>query len=108
MRVPAANLVGTEDRGWYTLAVALDFERSGVGYSATARRTIETLTEYAKQTERDGKPLSEDPHIRRSLARRFVEAEVSARDVVQGGVDAIARHGGRTQKRPCPKCTARS
>ena len=77
VRVPAANLVGTEDRGWYTLAVALDFERSGVGYSATARRTIETLTDYAKQTERDGKPLSEDPHIRRSLARRFVEAEVS-------------------------------
>ena len=77
VRVPAANLVGQEDRGWYTLAVALDFERSGVGYSATARRTIETLTEYAKQTERDGKPLSEDPHVRRKLARRFVEAEVS-------------------------------
>ena len=77
VRVPAANLVGTEDRGWYTLAVALDFERSGVGYSATARRTIETLTEYAKQTERDGKPLSEDPRVRRELALRFVEAEVS-------------------------------
>ena len=31
VRVPAANLVGQEDRGWYTLAVALDFERSGCG-----------------------------------------------------------------------------
>ena len=31
VRVPSGNLVGTEDRGWYTLAVALDFERSGVG-----------------------------------------------------------------------------
>ena len=79
VRVPSANLVGTEDRGWYTLAVALDFERSGVGYSASARRTLETLAEYAKQTERNGEPLSEDPTIRRKLARRFVETEVSRR-----------------------------
>ena len=79
VRVPSANLVGTEDRGWYTLAVALDFERSGVGYSASARRTLETLAEYAKQTERDGEPLSADPTVRRKLARRFTEAEVSRR-----------------------------
>ena len=79
VRVPSANLVGQEDRGWYTLAIALDFERSGVGYSASARRTLETLAEYAKRTERNGAPLSEDPHIRRKLARRFVETEVSRR-----------------------------
>jgi len=79
VRVPSANLVGQEDRGWYTLAVALDFERSGVGYSAAARRTLESLAAYAKSAERDGKPLSEDPTIRRKLARRFVETEVSRR-----------------------------
>ena len=77
VRVPSGNLVGTEDRGWYTLAVALDFERSGVGYSATARRTLETLTEYVKQVERNGAPLSEDPQVRRKLAQRFVETEIS-------------------------------
>ena len=49
------------DRGWYTLAVALDFERSGVGYSATARRTLETLTEYARETEHNGAPLGKEP-----------------------------------------------
>ena len=79
VRVPSANLVGQEDRGWYTLAVALDFERSGVGYSASARRTLETLAEYAKTAERNGAPLSEDPNVRRKLARRFVETEVSRR-----------------------------
>ena len=77
VRVPAANLVGDEDRGWYTLAVALDFERSGVGYSATARRTLETLTEYANETEHNGQPLGKDPHVRRKLAQRYVETEVS-------------------------------
>ncbi len=77
VRVPAANLVGEEDRGWYTLAVALDFERSGVGYSATARRTLETLTKYANETEHNGQPLGKDPHVRRKLAQRHVETEVS-------------------------------
>ena len=77
VRVPAANLVGEEDRGWYTLAVALDFERSGVGYSATARRTLETLTEYARETEHNRQPLGKDPHVRRKLAQRYVETEVS-------------------------------
>ena len=77
VRVPAANLVGEEDRGWYTLAVALDFERSGVGYSAAARRTLETLTEYARETEHNGQPLGKNPHVRRKLAQRYVETEVS-------------------------------
>ena len=77
VRVPSGNLVGQEDRGWYTLAVALDFERSGVGYSAGARRTLEALVKYANQTERYGKPLSKDPNVRRKLAQRFTETEVS-------------------------------
>ncbi len=77
VRVPSGNLVGHEDRGWYTLAVALDFERSGVGYSAGARRTLEALVKYAKQNERYGKPLSEDANVRRKLAQRFTETEVA-------------------------------
>ncbi len=77
VRIPKTNLVGEENRGWYSLAVALDFERSGVGYSASARRILETLVEYAKETEKNGKPLSEDPIIRGKLAERFVETDVS-------------------------------
>ncbi len=77
VRVPSANLVGHEDRGWYTLAVALDFERSGVGYSATARRIVETLTKYVNKTERNGAPIGKDPYVRRQLAQRFVETEIS-------------------------------
>ena len=77
VRVPSGNLVGTEDRGWYTLAVALDFERSGVGYSAGARRTLDALTRYVKETERGGAPLGKDPNVRKKLAQRYVETEVS-------------------------------
>ena len=77
VRVPSGNLVGTEDRGWYTLAVALDFERSGVGYSAGARRTLDALTRYVKETERGGTPLSKDQNVRKKLAQMYVETEVS-------------------------------
>ncbi len=77
VRIPSGNLVGQEDRGWYTLAVALDFERSGVGYSAGARRTLEALVEYAKQTERNGEPLSDNPGVRRKIAQRFTETEIA-------------------------------
>ena len=77
VRVPSGNLVGQEDRGWYTLAVALDFERSGVGYSAGARRTLNALTNYVKATERGGAPLSRDPQVRKKLAQRHVETEIS-------------------------------
>ena len=77
VRVPARNLVGEENHGWYTLAVALDFERSGVAYSAHARRVIEELTAYCRRTPRDGAPLSDDPFVRYRLADAAIEANLS-------------------------------
>ena len=83
VRVPKENLVGEWDRGWYTLAVALDFERSGVGYSANGRRTIEGLVNYARETagniydDNGGQPLSKDPIVRNKLADAAIETEVA-------------------------------
>src|SRR5439155_27342994 len=34
VRLPVANVVGEEHRGWYEMAAALDFERSSIGTSA--------------------------------------------------------------------------
>jgi alkylation response protein AidB-like acyl-CoA dehydrogenase len=76
VRVPKENLVGEKDSGWYQLAVALDFERSGVGLPARARVVIASLVQYCKETKRNGKPLSEDPIIRKKLAQLAVDAEV--------------------------------
>ncbi len=76
VRIPKENLVGEKDKGWYQLAVALDFERSGVGLPARARVLVDTLIQFCKETKRDGKPLSEDPIIRKKLAQLAVDAEV--------------------------------
>jgi alkylation response protein AidB-like acyl-CoA dehydrogenase len=43
VRIPAANLVGEENRGWYNVAVGLDFERSSIGAVSSARRTVDDL-----------------------------------------------------------------
>jgi alkylation response protein AidB-like acyl-CoA dehydrogenase len=74
VRVPKENLVGQKNNGWYQLAVALDFERSGVGVPIQAERTINSLVKYCKETKRNGKSLSEDPLIQAKLADLAVRA----------------------------------
>lgn len=68
VRLPRTNLVGEENRGWYIIAVALDFERTGVSVFAGGRRTLEELVEYAQEKGRDRNPI-----IRYKLADRAIE-----------------------------------
>ena len=76
-RVPKRNLLGEKNRGWYVGATLLDFERSGIDYSAGAKRTVEEMIEFCKQTSRNGRTLAEDPLVRHRLADLAVEVEVS-------------------------------
>ena len=76
VRIPKDSLVGEKDRGWYQLAMALDFERSSIGTAATNQRVIEGLVRYAKETKRNGEPLANDPLLRNELAEVAVENEV--------------------------------
>jgi hypothetical protein len=48
VRIPAANLVGEENRGWYNVAVGLDFERSSIGATSNARRTVDELVTISR------------------------------------------------------------
>jgi len=52
VRVPAKNLIGEENRGWYVGMTLLDFERSGIGTTASQKRTLEHLA----QNLRDATP----------------------------------------------------
>ena len=77
VHIPKENLIGQKDNGWYHLMIALDFERSSIGYAAANQRIIEELIKYAKETTRNGKPLANDPLIRNELAQLAVENEVA-------------------------------
>ncbi|HIE16578.1 MAG TPA: acyl-CoA dehydrogenase [Dehalococcoidia bacterium] len=76
VRIPKENLVGQKNNGWYQLVIALDFERSSIGVAARQQRIIEELVQYAKETKRNGEPISNDPLVRNELAGIAVENEV--------------------------------
>ena len=46
VRVPASQLIGEENRGWYNVAVGLDFERSSIGATSSARRQVDDLVRH--------------------------------------------------------------
>ena len=77
VRVPRANVVGEEDRGWYVAVTLLDFERSGIDYSAAARRLLDDTREFATETKRNGQPLIEIPWVRSLMADRYIDCEVA-------------------------------
>jgi alkylation response protein AidB-like acyl-CoA dehydrogenase len=78
VRVPRGNLVGPKNRGWYVVATSLDYERSVITSSAAARRTLEELLQYARETTGpDGRSLAKDPVLAGKLAQLAIEIEVS-------------------------------
>ncbi|MSP22317.1 MAG: hypothetical protein EXR66_04775 [Dehalococcoidia bacterium] len=77
VRVPAANIVGEENRGWYVGMTLLDFERSGISGAISHRRNIRDLIEFAQTTEGKKKSrLGEFDTIRHEVADRHIETEV--------------------------------
>ncbi len=68
VRVPAANLVGEENRGWYNVAVGLDFERSSIGATSSSRRQVDDLVAHLR---------SRRAKVDRAIANRLVEEAIS-------------------------------
>jgi len=75
--VPKENMVGEKNQGWYVSQVTLAFERSGVAIPASAKRILDRLVEYTKETKRNGMPLAHDPMVKHKLAEMAVEIEVN-------------------------------
>jgi alkylation response protein AidB-like acyl-CoA dehydrogenase len=77
VRVPRGNVVGEENRGWYVAVTLLDFERSGIDYSAMAFRLLDEIREYAHDTCKNGLPMIQIPWVRQILADRYTECETA-------------------------------
>lgn len=75
VRVPKKYVIGEVNKGFYYVMLALQFERMMIGAGAF-RRVLEELVQFAKETERNGRPLAEDPRVRKALAAIAVELEV--------------------------------
>jgi alkylation response protein AidB-like acyl-CoA dehydrogenase len=75
VRVPAANLVGEENRGWYVAMTLLDFERSNIGGAIGAKRTLRRLLDVVAADPLLSERLRVSV-LRHEIAQRFIEAEV--------------------------------
>jgi len=77
VRVPASNLVGEENKGWYYLMQSLAFERRSLAPTTygSLKWVLEELAKYAGQTEHEGRPLSQNPVIRAKLADLAIDLE---------------------------------
>ncbi len=77
VRVPARNMVGEENRGWYVGMTLTDYERSGIGNAVGVQRRLRELLEAARVQPPEASPLARNTQLRAALADRFIEAEVA-------------------------------
>ena len=110
-RVPAENLVGGENQGWYIVATALDFERSGITYAAYSRKTLALMERFLEEARAAGQAWARDPiarhlaadiavqvAIQRSFAYRV--AWMQSRGLVPNQEASVAKvFGSETQQR---------
>ena len=75
VRVPAKNIVGEVNRGWYVGTTTLDFERSSIGSAVGQRLQLDSLVKYAKEHESDGISRTKQlGTVKMELADRYIEA----------------------------------
>jgi alkylation response protein AidB-like acyl-CoA dehydrogenase len=77
VRVPKDNIIGEENRGWYTAVTTLDFERSAIGSAIGMKQAVEEIVEFARRHRDDNtSALNSNPMLRYELGDRMVEVEV--------------------------------
>ncbi len=92
VRVPGANLLGKEGRGFYHLMTNLPSERLSIAISAIygARAVFQETLQYAKDRKAFGQPIGSFQHNRFLLAEMETELEVTETYIdrcLQGVVD---------------------
>jgi len=76
VRVPVENRLGDEGRGWGVTVSALAHERSSIAEVQGLLRSLEDVKALAQSQVKNGRPASEDPGIRRRIAK--IDARIEA------------------------------
>ena len=92
VRVPAANLVGVENKGWTCAKYLLTHERTGIAGVAYAKAALAKLKRVAGETEDEDGPLIDDPHFAARMAS--VEIDLMAMELTNLRVVSQAQDGG--------------
>ena len=73
VRVPAANLVGQENRGWTYAKYLLGHERTGIAAVGRSKRELAFVKRLALREQKRGRPLLDDPLFGARVAALEIE-----------------------------------
>ena len=94
VRVPAANRVGEEDKGWTYAKYLLTHERTGIAGVGFATQGLSHLRRIASHQMKGGRPLAQDPLFASRMME--LEFELDAMRTTNLRVLAAAQGGGST------------
>jgi pimeloyl-CoA dehydrogenase large subunit len=98
VEVPAANLVGEENKGWDYAKFLLGNERTNIARVGMSKERIRRIKELASQVQAGGKPIMQDQKFREKLA--MVEIELKALELTQMRVVADESKHGKGKPNP--------
>ncbi|HEY8429286.1 MAG TPA: acyl-CoA dehydrogenase family protein [Sandaracinaceae bacterium] len=75
VKVPKENVVGRVNEGWTMAKALLGHERTLIAAVGLSARAIHRVKRIAAATEKDGRPLLDDPLFRAKIARLEIELE---------------------------------
>lgn len=73
VQVPVENRVGEENRGWTYAKYLLGHERTGIARVGNSKRELGFLKRVARQQQKNGRPLLEDPLFGAKVAALEIE-----------------------------------
>ena len=97
VRVPVANLVGEENRGWTYAKYLLGHERTGIAAVGRSKRELARLKRMAGREQKNGRPLIADPLFGAKVAE--LEIELMALETT------VLRVLAQTHKAPGPEAS---
>jgi alkylation response protein AidB-like acyl-CoA dehydrogenase len=92
VRVPKANRIGEEGKGWTYANYLLGHERTSYAHVAGKRKQLRNIRKTAAKTTTDGGPLLQDPAFARKLSE--LEARLDALELTVLRVLASVADGG--------------
>ncbi len=78
VKVPKANTLGAENQGWRVAITTLMHERVNIAAMlyGQIKRTLRDVVELTRRARRNGRPLCEDPTVRKRLAHFYAVVEM--------------------------------
>ena len=103
VKIPIAQRVGEENRGWYVGMTLLDYERSNIAGAVELKKEIEGLIDFLNTDEGKQKSTVTDREsVKGKIVDRFIEAEVlsnfSLRIISIQAADQVPNYEASTSK----------